>query len=94
MNSTYKDTANFADEEDHLRMIYVPADFSDLHLRDPDQATLSQSDETVPVIQGIVEGINSSNVLTVEFTITMEYVPKPLLYQVVERKPAKVDSKK
>jgi len=31
INSTYKDEANFSSvsEEDHLRMIYAPGDFSD-----------------------------------------------------------------
>lgn len=92
INSTYKDEANYSsmDGDDHLRMVYAPADFSDLHMRR--QAGADDNDqETFPVIQGFMTGYGSSVVsVTMEFNIVIEYVPRPILYQMVERKPVKV----
>jgi len=97
LNSTYQDSANFTNGE-KLRMNYAPGDFSDLHLVVQSSSTnrgdLQNDFETLPVLSGFVAGIpNSSEIaLTFEFTVTIEYVPKPILYQMVERKSTTVSA--
>ena len=81
INSTYKDEANFSsvDEEDHLRMVYAPGDFSDLHMKLTDAATTDPDKEKFPVIQGFITGFGTSVVsVTFEFNLVLEYVPKPI----------------
>lgn len=91
INSTYKDEANYSStgEEDHLRMVYAPADFSDLHMKVVDEP--DTDNEKYPVIQGFITGYGTAvTALTFEFNVTIEYIPKPILYQMVERKVATV----
>lgn len=49
--------------------------------------------ESMPVIMGFLTGFGVANTIsvTMEFNVVFEYVPEPVLYQMVERKPAKVD---
>jgi len=71
-------------------MIYAPSDFSDLHMR-----TGSDTDgEKYPVIQGYISGYGQDNLIsiTMEFNVVIEYIPRPVLYQMVERKPAHVSA--
>jgi hypothetical protein len=96
MNSVYKDEANFASqgEDDHLRMIYAPADFTDLHMQSMniDAPLVPIIHSTMPLIQAFVTGSSAVNPITItcEFNVVFEYVPTPSLYQMVERKPAEV----
>jgi hypothetical protein len=72
-------------------MVYAPGDFSDLHLKK--EGTTDNDNEKYPVIQGFLTGFGTSVVsVTIEFNVVIEYVPKPVLYQMVERKPAVVSS--
>jgi len=94
INSTYKDEANFSSvgEEDHLRMVYAPADFSDLHMRSTRPKSVDVDNEEYPVIQGFITGYGTTEIaITIEFNVVVEYIPKAVLYQMVERKPAIVD---
>lgn len=99
INSIYKDEANYSGtgDDDFLRMIYAPGDFSDLHLRSQDVTTSTNESEVNPVIQGFVTGFGenpqSPIALTFEFNVVFEYVPRPILFQMVEKKPAIVSSK-
>jgi hypothetical protein len=95
INSNYKDDANFstASEDEHLRMIYAPADFSDLHMKPMDQED-HQDGGRYPCIQGFVTGYGSSvTSITFEFNLVVEFIPKPIIYQIVDRKVAYVNSK-
>jgi len=92
INSTYKDEANYSSTtDDHLRMVYAPGDFSDLHMKT--QGVTDNDREKYPVIQGFITGFGASvTSVTFEFNAVIEYVPKPVLYQMVERKPVVVSS--
>jgi len=95
INSTYKDEANFSStgEEDHLRMVYAPADFSDLHMKSSTRPDVESDKQEFPVIQGFITGFGDSTIsVTIEFNLVLEYVPKPILYQMVERKPVDVNA--
>lgn len=56
--------------------------------------------EALPVIQGYIKGFGAggsvyaptSIAVTMTFCVTIEYVPKPSLYQMVERKPPIINS--
>jgi hypothetical protein len=96
INAIYKDEANFSDGEGtEMRMVYAPGDFTDLHMRlfVGDKIHKQPDLETLPVIQGFITGYGITNQIsiTIEFNVVFEYVPKPVLYQMTERKPAKVD---
>lgn len=95
LNATYKDEANFTttDGDDHLRMIYAPGDFTDLHMVNIHHGVREGDQEKFPVLQGFVTGYGTvQTAITFEFNVVIEYVPKPILYQMVERKPVEVNS--
>lgn len=74
-------------------MVYAPGDFSDLHLVPHNVTDRERDMEKYPVIQGFITGFSSSVIsVTFEFNVVIEYVPKPILYQMVQRKPAIVDA--
>jgi hypothetical protein len=83
-------------------MIYAPGDFSDMHMRVQGSTMPDDDFETIPLIQGFVGGFEAKApevagagrvTVTLEFNLVMEYIPKPILYQMVERKPAVPSSK-
>lgn len=102
ISSVYKDEANFSSqgEDDYLRMIYSPGDFSDLHMRpspgyveDTSNFPKDNDASTLPVIQGFISGFGPAPPnITLEFNVVVEYVPRPVLTQMVERRPPRVDS--
>lgn len=99
INSIYKDEAIYTNG-DSLRMIYAPGDFSDLHLSNMITPATSTDRGSLPVIQGFVQGCKVSPgtassapvQITLEFCLVLEYVPKPIVYQMVERKAPVIDS--
>jgi len=96
-NSVYKESVNFSNlDEESLRMVYAPGDFSDLHMKSQHPISGEQTDYgTFPIIQTYAEGwtpaAGSMPTFTVTIDIVIEYVPTPTLYQMVERKPAIVN---
>jgi len=93
INAVYKDQCNFSDQEEDnfLRMIYAPADFTDLAMTATGSDQRSHDNEGFPVIQGFVTGYTDPIILTFEFNVVFEYLPKPILYQMVERSAAIVN---
>lgn len=95
INSTYKDEANYSSTgtDDHLRMIYAPGDFSDLHLSIFNSTQKERDQEKYPVLQGFIQGFGAATIsVTFEFNVVIEYVPKPNLMQMVKRRAVVVNA--
>jgi len=77
LESTYRNTVpSFStSHKAKLRATWAPADFTDLHLVNPNDG--SKLNATVPTIQGYVTGIDDKVKLQATFDFVLEYVPMP-----------------